>query len=65
MHQLDLSEPKPDHMELLRLILARGANLDARDAEHGTPLDVARRYDCEPIVRLLEKHRGNPRPHTV
>ena len=58
MHQLNLPEPKSDHMEILRLLLTHGANPNARDAQHGTPLDIARGYGCEPVIRLLESHRA-------
>ena len=60
MHQLNLPEPKPDVMEILRLLLVHGADPNARDAQHGTPLDLARRYRCEPVIRSLESHRA---PH--
>src|SRR5688500_2465267 len=56
MHQLNLPEPEPDVMEILRLLLAHGADPNVRDPRNGTPLDMARRYRCEAVIRLLESH---------
>jgi ankyrin repeat protein len=64
MHQLNLPEPELDDMEILRLLLAHGADPHTRDPQHGMPLDVARRYQCEPVIRLLESHRA-PRGGTT
>ena len=65
MHQLNLPQPKPDVMEILRLLLAHGADPNARDRQLGTPLELARRYRCEQVIRLLESHRAPDGSATV
>ena len=54
MHQYRRIEPLPEHMEILRLLIAHGADPLAADEAHATALDVAQRYRCAPVIRFLE-----------
>jgi ankyrin repeat protein len=48
---------------LVRLVVRKRADLDARDADGLTPLDVARESGWGEGVRLLEDHAELPRDH--
>jgi ankyrin repeat protein len=41
---------------MVELLIARGANVNARDEAKRTPLWYARKEGCSEIVELLKKH---------
>lgn len=49
--------------ELVRLLLRKGADVEALDAEERTPLEWARHLEWEDGARLLEDHASVPRDH--
>ena len=42
-----------DHLDICRLLIDKGAQLEAKDGEDMTPLYLAARHGCVQIVRLL------------
>lgn len=52
-----LDTGRPAHVDITALLLARGADPDARDRNGGTPLDLARQYGHWLAVELIEAWR--------
>ncbi len=50
-----LNTDAPD-LTMLRLLLARGANANVRDAQGRTPLALARATRNRAVIHLLEQH---------
>jgi uncharacterized protein len=48
--------PAPDRIEIVKLLLAKGADVNRADNEGATPLFVARIYGNDQIVALLKKN---------
>ena len=44
------------HQETVELLIAKGANVNAKNKNGFTPLDAASQKGYEPIVELLKKH---------
>jgi hypothetical protein len=51
-----------DRIEIVKLLLANGAEANRANNEGVTPLFVARIYDCSQIVDLLKKHGAKELP---
>ena len=49
------------HKEIVELLIAKGADVNANSDDDGTPLDLAIRYDEKEIADLLRKHGGKTR----
>ena len=49
-----LGDGGPDHIETIKHLLQAGANKDIPDKNGQTPLDLARAYGFDDIIRLLE-----------
>ena len=46
-----------DHVQCLELLLQRGADMNAKDKEHGrTALDIAKQYENTECVALLKQY---------
>ena len=45
------------HVDAARLLLARGADIEAKTAWNDTPLDIAKREGHKAVVALLEEHQ--------
>ncbi|KAI0269072.1 ankyrin repeat-containing domain protein, partial [Russula aff. rugulosa BPL654] len=43
-------------IEIVRLLIEHGANVEAKNDEGETPLDVARVVQREEIIKLLSEH---------
>ena len=50
-----------DHLDLVRFLIRRGADVEARDDQGRTPLDVARSEAGPAMVGLVENHESIPR----
>ena len=50
----------PDNLLIARLLLKHGANVNARDDAHNTPLLLAMQHATSSIVRCLLEHGANP-----
>ena len=45
------------HVDAVRLLLARGADIEANTAWNDTSLDIAKREGHKAVVALLEEHQ--------
>jgi ankyrin repeat protein len=48
-----------EDIKMIKLLIGRGANLEARDPDR-TPLFLAAHYGCVEIVKLLIEHGADP-----
>ena len=46
------------HKEIVELLIAKGADVNAKDADSKTPLDRAIMFRIDEIADLLRKHGG-------
>ncbi|KAJ7922063.1 hypothetical protein B0H13DRAFT_1707918 [Mycena leptocephala] len=49
------------HPDMVGFLLKRGACIEARDEFGRTPLNIASRHNCVPVVQILLDHRANHR----
>jgi ankyrin repeat protein len=45
------------NIEMVKFLLAKGADIDAIDKSGRTALELAEETDCKPVVDLLRKHQ--------